>query len=316
MSKGIKLVLILFVLMTTSVMFMVAALLFWPAQPSRSTGSSFSRIGTRLGVMELHGVIGDDYSISEEKVKQILDHFGKSGSVKGLVLHISSPGGGVVASEHLYYRLRAWKAKYRKPVVAYLDDVGASGAYFVACAADEILASSSCLTGSIGVVIAIQNYEHLFNNIGIHTYWIKAGRHKTAGGEYPMSEEDRAMLQSTVDDVYEQFLSIVKEGRGDKLAAFYVDQPNFHLDVKVKELAEGRIYTGRQAMGLGLVDGLGDLEDAIRRAAARAGVGEDTPVDVRETRGARPGFLFMRLPDLSGWLPVREPLLQYRLRVP
>ncbi len=313
MSKGAKLFLILFVLMVSSVALLIAAFLAFPSVPSYSTGTRISMVGDRLGVMELHGVIGDEYSINQEKVEDVLEYFGKSGRVKGVVLHISSPGGGVVASEHIYYRIREFKEKYKKPVIAYMDDVGASGAYYVACAADEILASSSCLTGSIGVVFAIPNFEHLFNNLGIHTYWIKAGKYKTAGEEYPMSEAERAMLQSTVDDVYSQFLSVVTEGRGDKLAAFYLNEPDFNLDAKVKELAEGRIYTGRQAMAVGLVDRLGNLTDAIHLAAQRAHVDEDTAVDVRETHTERAGLFFARMPDLASWMPPREPLLQYRM---
>lgn len=314
MQKTAKLILILGVLMLTSLVFLLAALLTSPPGSGGSVASARG-FGPRLGVMELHGVLGDSRSISLDRVDQAMGHFGRSSAVKAMVLHISSPGGGIVAAEDLYYRIKEWKRRYDKPVVAYLDEVAASGGYYVACAADEIVTSSGCLTGSIGAVFAIQNFEQLFNKIGIHTYWIKGGRFKTAGQEYPLSEEERAMLQATVDDAYGQFLDVVREGRGGKLEAHYAHEPDFRLEAKVRELAEGRIYTGRQAVELGLADRLGGLREAQQRAALLAGQSPETPAEVRKTRGEQFQFLFMKLPDVATWLPRREPYLQYRLLV-
>ena len=316
MSKGTKVFLILFSLFGMTVLLLLLALGISLYASTSLHAPSLRGASARIGVLQLHGVMGVGYSISTEKSAQALKYFGESSGVRAVVVHVNSPGGGVVASEKLHRQLIDFRNEYGKPVVAYMDDVAASGGYYVACAADQIVTTSGCMTGSIGVVLAIQNYEDLFNKVGVHTYWIKGGKYKTAGGEYPLTDEERAMLQSTVDDVYDQFIGIVTNGRGEALAEIYDATEGWSAEAKVRELAEGRIYTGRQAVEIGLADELGSLEDARRLAADLAGVDRDCPMDVRSTHERQPGFFYAKMPDFRRYLPVEEPLLQYRLKLP
>jgi protease-4 len=223
-------------------------------------------LGDAVAVVEIRGEIYYDLS----KIQEIEAHRDDD-NVKAMLVFIESPGGGVTASQALYDAVRSVRRK--KPVVAFLASVAASGGYYVACAADSIVAHPGTLTGSIGVIATFLRTQELFRKIGLDVTVIKTGEFKDIGSPYrPMTDEERAYLGALLDDVYRQFLGAVSEGRGMPIE-------------RVAELAEGRLFTGAQAAGLGLVDRLGTYEEALDMAASLAGItGEPRVVQKRKRR--------------------------------
>ena len=180
-------------------------------------------------------------------------------TVRAVVLRINSPGGSAHASQEVGEELKKLRSA-GKPVVASMGDIAASGGYWIAALCDRIYANPGTITGSIGIYIPYANYEELFKKIGVHGEKIKSGPHKDMlSPERPMTAAERAILQEMVDDLYDQFVDVVAEGR--KM------EPE-----RVRRLADGRIYTGRQAKKLGLVDEMGTPEDAVNAAARLAGI--------------------------------------------
>src|SRR5881397_3263074 len=225
----------------------------------------------RVGLIRIEGVILDAQSTVGE-----LKRFADNPSVKAIVLRIDSPGGGVVPSQEIYDAVKRVRNKNNKMVVASMGTVAASGGYYIAAATDRIIANPGTLTGSIGVIMELANLEGLLKKIGVESVVVKSGRHKDIGSPFrKMSDEDRRILQSVMDDVHTQFIEAVAEGRS--------------LDVSdVQPLADGRIFTGRQAKEIKLVDELGDLDDAIRLAADLAGIeGEPKVVEPRKRFSVR-----------------------------
>ncbi|MGH7234982.1 MAG: signal peptide peptidase SppA [Nitrospiraceae bacterium] len=225
----------------------------------------------RIALIRVEGVILD----AQQTVGD-LKKFGDSPSVKAIVLRIDSPGGGVVPSQEIHDAVMRVRNKQNKAVVASMGTVAASGGYYIAAATDRIIANPGTLTGSIGVIMELANLEGLLKKIGVENVVVKSGRHKDIGSPFrKMSDEDRRILQSVMDDVHTQFIEAVAEGRS--------------LDVSdVQPLADGRIFTGRQAKEIKLVDELGDLDDAIRLAADLAGIeGEPKVVEPRKRFSVR-----------------------------
>jgi len=225
----------------------------------------------RIALIRVEGVILD----AQQTVGD-LKKFGDSPSVKAIVLRIDSPGGGVVPSQEIHDAVMRVRNKQNKAVVASMGTVAASGGYYIAAATDRIMANPGTLTGSIGVIMELANLEGLLKKIGVENVVVKSGRHKDIGSPFrKMSDEDRRILQSVMDDVHTQFIEAVAEGRS--------------LDVSdVQPLADGRIFTGRQAKEIKLVDELGDLDDAIRLAADLAGIeGEPKVVEPRKRFSVR-----------------------------
>ncbi len=240
----------------------------------------------RIALIRVEGVILD----AQQTVSD-LKKFGENPSVKAIVLRIDSPGGGVVASQEIHDEVLRVRNKHDKAVVASMGTVAASGGYYIAVAADRIVANPGTLTGSIGVIMELANLEGLLKKIGVQSVVVKSGLHKDLGSPFrTMSPEDRHILQTVMDDVHKQFIDAVAEGRS--------------LDTRdVTRLADGRIFTGRQAKDAKLVDDLGDLEDAIRLAADMAEIeGEPKVIEphrrfsIREWLESR---LFGRLPRLD-----------------
>ena len=217
-------------------------------------GSSTSLpIGHRVGVIQVVGPIVS----SDKTVREIID-FGKDDSIEAVVLRVDSPGGGVGPSQEIYTEIERLTAL--KPVVVSMGSVAASGGYYVAAPADKIVANPGTITGSIGVIMGFTNYEELLEKIGLKSTVVKSGKHKDIGSPVrPMTDEDRAILQSLIDDVHRQFVSAIAKGREM--------DPDAVLD-----LADGRIFTGKQAMELGLVDQLGNFRDAVTLAASLADI--------------------------------------------
>jgi protease-4 len=182
--------------------------------------------------------------------------------VRALVVRINSPGGTATASDILYQEILAFKARRKIPVVAAIMDVGASGAYYVALAADTIVAHPTTVTGSIGVVMLTLNAEGLLQKVGVSPVTIKSGAKKDMGSPFRgLTEEERAIFQGVIDDLYGRFVSLIVKER--KIP-----------EDKVRAFSDGRIYTARHARELGLVDQVGYLEDAVRAAKQAARLSE------------------------------------------
>ncbi|MBW1859575.1 MAG: signal peptide peptidase SppA [Deltaproteobacteria bacterium] len=209
--------------------------------------------GEKVGVVEIQGVIADAKPIVSQ-----LKKFRKNEAIKAIVLRIDSPGGGVGPSQEIYSEVK--KTTSEKKVVASMGAIAASGGYYVAAAADHVMANPGTITGSIGVIIEFANVEELFKKIGLSAYVIKSGEYKDVGSPLrKMTSKERKLLQGFIDNVYEQFVTAVAEGR---------QMP----EKEVRAIADGRIFSGEQAHELGLLDSLGSMEDAIALAAQLGGI--------------------------------------------
>ena len=217
--------------------------------------------GAKVAVVEVEGVIGvgAERGLDTESIIRTLGEYRDDPAVRAVVLRIDSPGGVVAPTQEIVSAVRRLR-EAKKPVVASLGSIAASGGYYVAVSADRIFASPGTLTGSIGVVMQLANVEGLLKKVGVEYVVVKAGAYKDVGNfARAMTPEERRILQSLLDDVYDQFITAVAEGRGLEPQA-------------VRAFAEGRIYSGRQAQGLKMVDEMGGLEDAIEAAAKMAGL--------------------------------------------
>lgn len=224
--------------------------------------------GAKVAVVELTGTIVDPRPV----VRQ-LKQYRRDGSIKAIVLRIESPGGGVAASQEIYEEVKKTR-QAGKVIVASLGSVAASGGYYVAVGATRIMANPGTTTGSIGVIAEIPNIRRLLDKLGIGFTVIKSGKFKDTGSPYrELTEAERAYLQQWVDDAFAQFVDAVSEGRKMERA-------------QVLGLADGRVFTGLQAVRSGLVDTLGTFEDALRLAAGLAGI-KGEPRIVRQERRLR-----------------------------
>jgi protease-4 len=209
--------------------------------------------GDKIAIVEIRGVIAQSSGIIEE-IHQHLEDEG----VKAIILRIDSPGGGVGPSQEIHREVL--KVKTRKKVVTSMGSVAASGGYYIACASDLIVANPGTITGSIGVLMEFTNIEELFKKIGIKGVVLKSGEHKDIGSPFrEMTPEEKKILQAVIDNVHQQFIQAVADGR--KM------DPS-----KVAQIADGRILTGEQAKQAGLVDQIGNLQDAIDTTAKLVGI--------------------------------------------
>ena len=230
-------------------------------------------LGGRIAVVEVDGVIGDDEGFLRD-VRRLRD----DRSVRGWVVSINSPGGVVAPSQSIYHALQRIRTEDELPVVASIGSVGASGGYYVALAADSILALPGSITGSIGVLMEYPNVSGLMEKVGVQMEVVKGGAQKDLGSPFrEMGPEEREILSALVNDVHAQFIETVADARGMDVA-------------DVRPLADGRILSGRQAERVGLVDRLGNVEEAIALAGRMAGLGPD-PRIVRPPREDRDWLL-------------------------
>jgi protease IV len=231
-------------------------------------------------LMEVSGVISsqdEDGLVSAPnmiaRIKEQLSRATQDESVKAVVLRINTPGGTVTASDIIHHELKNFKANRKIPIIASIMDVGASGGYYIAAAADSVLAHPSSVTGSIGVIMLTMNARGLLEKVGVEATAVISGPRKDMGSPFrTMTTEERAIFQSVIDSFYQRFLTVVQEGR-----------PQLQMEA-IKKLADGRIYTGDQAKAAGLVDEIGYLDDAVELAKKRAGLTEARVVTYR-----RPG---------------------------
>lgn len=222
--------------------------------------------GSKVALITVEGVILD----SKEVIEQ-LEKYRENPSVKAIVLRINSPGGGVAPSQEIYEELLKTRQTDKKPVVASMGSVAASGGYYIASATDLIVANPGTITGSIGVLLQVPNISGLMQKIGVKSVVVKSGQHKDlASPTREMTDAERQILQGMLDDVHDQFIDVVAKGR-------QIDRK------KVVAIADGRIFSGREAQSLGLVDQLGNLQDAIERAGTLAGIhGKPTIIQERK----------------------------------
>ncbi len=219
----------------------------------------------KIAVLELEGVIqdtGDTSSLlgttgyNHRAFLGKLESAKEDSAVKGVVIRVNSPGGGVVESAEIHDKIKEVQIEGKKPVYISMGGTAASGGYYIAAPADRIYASPETLTGSLGVIMQSYNYEKLTEKIGIESVTIKSGPYKDIlSGDREMTEDERKILQNMIDNSYEQFVAVIAEGRGMS-------------EEQVKSIADGRIYDGRQAKENGLIDEFGYLEDVTAEMAA------------------------------------------------
>ncbi len=217
-------------------------------------------LAPKIAIVEVSGLLVDQQTnglLTEGEnpvalIKEQLDKARKDDRVKAVILRVNSPGGSVTASEMIHDEVMRFKAKSKKPVVAVLMDVAASGGYYTACAADRIIAYKSTITGSIGVIMQLFSLQGSLEALHMQTYAIKSGPFKDAGSPLRnLTPKERELFQNVVNQFYEQFLAVVAEGRPELSKA------------KIKKLADGRIYTAEQAKADGLIDQIGSIYTAI-----------------------------------------------------
>lgn len=267
------------------------AVVTWSARPTGARGGG----GARVGVIRVEGGIESSRGFREE-----LRRLEEDARVRALVVRIDSPGGGVAATQEMADELRRYQTRTGHPVVASLGGLAASGGYYLACAAREIVCEPGTLTGSIGVLLSFVDASELLRKLGVRIEVVKSGERKDFGGYWrALTAEERSMLEGVVADAHEQFTSAVAESRG--------------LDPEtVRTLADGRILTGRQALAAGLVDTLGFEADAVEMAARLAGLPPGATTLSRERR--TPGWLDLlrRMAEDARTPGFRGPRLEYR----
>ena len=199
--------------------------------------------------------------------------------VKAIVLRINTPGGTVTASDILYHEIKELKKPRKIPVIASIMDLGTSGGYYVAMAADRVVAHPSSVTGSLGVIMLTLNASGLMEKIGVRANAVTSGPHKDMGSPFRgMTEQDRAIFQGVIDNFYDRFLRVIEQGR-----------PNLKPET-IRQLADGRIYSATQAKDHGLVDVIGYLDDALELAKKEAGIEEAQVVMYQRSGGYHPNI--------------------------
>lgn len=237
----------------------VVALIFFSSVINFLDGSLILP-GEKIAVIEITGIVNDSKPIIDEILR-----FKNYSSVKAIVLRINSPGGAVCPFQEIFKEIK--KIGQKKKVVASMDSIATSGGYYIACAAEKILANPGTITGSIGALIQFKNIEGLLDKIGIKGITIKSGKHKDIGSSYrDMTPEEKNILLGLVNDTHQQFIETVAKER------------NIPLDKIKKDIADGRVFTGRQAKKIGLVDELGNLQDAIQAAAKMSGIKDEPQI--------------------------------------
>tara|TARA_B100000749_G_scaffold243601_1_gene204943 strand:- start:222 stop:1124 length:903 start_codon:yes stop_codon:yes gene_type:complete len=249
-----------------------------------------------IALVRIQGMLMDSQNI----VRQ-LSNYRHNPNVRGIVLRIDSPGGAVAPAQEIYNEIMKLKADH-KTVYASMGTVAASGGYYIACAANYVLANPGTLTGSIAAVMAFSNIEELTDKIGVKPIIIKSGKYKDVGSPLRgMKPEERKLLQSVVDDVHQQFVQAVAKGRGLPVS-------------EVNEIADGRIMTGQQALTLKLVDEMGGLEKTIELLAKKIGVeGRPKVIEEKEKTPFFDWLLQSSLPSrlAATLMPASLPRLQY-----
>ncbi len=251
--------------------------------------------GSKIGVVELDGVI-----ISPKQVVTQLKHFADDDSVKAIILHVNSPGGGVAASEEIYREVKRIRDEKKKRIVASIETVGASGAYYIASTTNKIYADKGSIVGSIGVIAEWVNYGELLKWAKLNAITMKAGEFKDTGSPTrDMTPAERAYFQGLIDDMHTQFIQAVADGRHAKVE-------------DIRAIADGKVWTGEQALPLKLVDQISDFEGAVKDTARAVNISGE-PSLVWPPKERRPGMRDWLLGDLADYLPSREKILEQQV---
>src|SRR6202522_771148 len=256
-----------------------------------STESSFGGFGDRIGVVDLDGVI-----VSPEPVVGELKKLDDDSSIKAIILHVNSPGGGVAASEEIYREIKRIKEGKKKRIVVSIETGGASGAYYVGSASNKIYADNGSIVGSIGVIAEWVNYGDLLKWAKLKNIVFKTGEFKDTGNPArDLTPAEQAYMQSLIDNMFGQFVQAVADGRGMKFD-------------DVKAIANGKVWTGSQALDMKLIDNVGDFQAVIKDTAKSVGIsGEPTLVHPEKDRRT---LLDLMTGDISQYLPDTAKMLE------
>ena len=252
----------------------------------------------KVALVRVEGPIIEAKTVVEE-----IKGYVKDSSVRAIVLRVDSPGGGVVPSQEIYNEVK--KARAVKKVVVSMGSVAASGGYYISAPADRIVANPGTITGSIGVIMVVPNLKGLLEKVGIKTEVVKSGKNKDLASVFRgIGDEERQIIQGVMDDVHEQFIAAVAEGR------------RMEMD-KTRKISDGRIFSGRQAIGVGLVDEIGDLDDAVKVAGKLAGIDGEPQVVSKSEKGVISKLLDGKMPEeLSRVLPDLHLKYMYYMYMP
>jgi len=259
-----------------------------------SNQASFSGFGDRIGVVDLDGVI-----LSPDPVVGQLKKFADDSSIKAIILHVNSPGGGVAASEEIYREVKRIREEKKKRVVVSIETVGASGAYYIASASNKIYADEGSIVGSIGVIAQWVNYGDLLKWAKLKDVVLKTGEFKDTGNPArDLTPAEQAYMQSLIDNMFGQFIQAVADGRGMKFDA-------------VKAIANGKVWTGKQALEMKLIDQVGDFESVVKDTAKSVNISGE-PTLVRPEKDRRT-LLDLLLGDVSQFIPDRAKMLEQQV---
>jgi len=272
----------------------VFTLVYFALHAGGDDSTSMSAFGDKIGVVDLDGVILDPKTVVGQ-----LKKFGDDDSIKAIIIHVNSPGGGVAASEEIYREVKRLRDEKKKKIVASIETVGASGAYYVSSATNKIFADNGSVVGSIGVIAEWVNYGDLMRWIKLKPEILKVGEFKDTGDpSREMTPAERQYMQSLIDNMYVQFVQAVAEGRHAK-----VDD--------IKSIADGRVWTGQEALSMHLIDQIGDFQEAVNDTAKSVNIKGD-PTLVRPERN-RQSVMDLLFGDVSQYLPTREKLMDNQM---
>ncbi len=250
--------------------------------------------GDKIGVVDLEGVILDPKDVVDQ-----LRKFADDDSIKAIIVHVNSPGGGVAASEEIYREVKRVRDDKKKRIVASIETVGASGAYYVSAATNKIYADSGSIVGSIGVIAEWVNYGDLMRWAKLKPEVLKVGQFKDTGDPTrELTPAERQYMQGLIDNMYGQFVQAVADGRHAKVA-------------DIKSIADGRVWTGEQALSMHLIDEIGDFRTVVLDTAKSVNISGE-PVLVHSERD-RKSLLDLLFGDASQWLPTKEKLLDQQV---
>ncbi len=261
----------------------------------QSTGSNNSLNSKKhLAVIKVHGLISDDELANAEDIIEALEDAFKTESAQALILDINSPGGSPVQSGQIYRAIKTLRQQYDKPVYAIIGDTGASGAYYIAVAADEIYADPASIVGSIGVIAQSVGYKELADKLGLEPRTFAAGEHKDfLSGSRDLQAEEVDHMDAVLADVHQQFIMAVKEGRGER------------LDTGYNDLFSGLFWTGKQSVEIGLIDGLSSMHEFVKKNYDGLDLVTYTPELNPLDMMARSFGVYMRA-QLDQWLSISQ----------
>jgi protease IV len=272
----------------------VFTLVYLTLHAGNTEGAGLTSFGDRIGVVDLDGVI-----LSPQPVVGELKKFADDSSIKAIIIHVNSPGGGVAASEEIYREVKRIRAEKKKKIVVSIETVGASGAFYVASASDKIFADEGSIVGSIGVIAEWMNYGDLLKWAKLKNVVLKTGEFKDTGNPArDLTPNEQAYMQSLIDNMFGQFIKAVADGRGMKFD-------------DVKAIANGKVWTGQEALDMKLIDSIGDFQAAVADTAKSVGISGE-PTLVRPDKDRRT-LMDLLLGDVSQYIPSREKLMEQQV---